>query len=763
MDLTALAADRPLRLRALFVPLFLLVASALPVLGGSLRGVVIDPDARPVARADVRVVGPIGARLVRTDAEGRFEVRDLPAATYDLLVEAAGLQAPTHRVTMAPEGDVEIRIPLTLGAVNETIVVSAAHVEVPLSSAPGSVTVVDRAELKARQIDNLGDALRHVPGLNVSRNGGPGALTSLFPRGGESDYTLVLVDGIRVNTFGGGLDLSRLALAGVEQIEVVRGPQSAQYGAEAIGGVIQMVSRSGGRPSAEAMFEGGSRDSTHYALSSAGSHGRWSWLGAADRQASDGENGNTTAQGEQVTNDDWLRRHASAGLGYAPSPHASLRANGRVSKGERGAPGPYGSDPLGFYGGIDEIARGRHNDAQFGVTADHSWGKLLEGRARQRWSFNHADFDSDFRSAFQGVIFDSGLETRRDSIRTQSDLLVAASTSLSAGFEISAERARSTFVTGGQSQEVPIERRAGGYFAELRQDLGPSMALTAGLRLEHFRREALEGNPFARPAFPEDTTTSLNPRVSWVWRAISGESGTPETRLHVSAGTGIRAPDVFEIAFTDNPELQPERSRSVEAGVSQRLRPLDVSVQLTGFYNRYDDLIVAVGTSLRDASRYRTDNISNARSRGVELAADWRSSWGLLVRGAYTWLDTEVLAVDGSSVAPPPFAPGDPLIRRPSHRGSLAAQLTLPRVTAFAEMSARGRTLDVEPNLGAGAGLFENPGHAVVDAGVSTRLTRHAELFARALNLLDRRYEETLGYPAPSRRGMVGVRLAVGE
>ena len=763
MDFTALAADRPVRLRALLVSLFLLITSAVPALGGSLRGVVTDPDARPVARADVRVVGPIGARLVRTDAEGRFEIDDLPAATYDLLVEAPGLQAPTQRVTIAPEGDVEIRIPLTLGAVSESIVVSAAQVEMPLSSAPGSVTVVDRAELKARQIDNLGDALRHVPGLNVSRNGGPGALTSLFPRGGESDFTLVLVDGIRVNTFGGGLDLSRLALAGVEQIEVVRGPQSAQYGAEAIGGVIQVVSRSGGRPSAEAMLEGGSRDSTHYALSTAGSHRRWSWLGAVDQQASDGENGRATAQDERVTNDDWVRRHASVGLGYTPSSDTSLRATARVSEGERGAPGPYGSDPLGFFGGIDEVARGRNNDAQFGVTADHSWGRVLEGRARQRWTFNHADFDSDFRSAFHDIISDSGLETRRTSIRSQSDVLLTETSSVSAGLEFNVERARSTFVTGEQSQEVPIERRVAGYFAELRQDLGPSMAVTAGLRLEHFRRDALEGNPFARPAFPEDTTTSLNPRVSWVWRAISGESGAPETRLHVSAGTGIRAPEVFEIAFTDNPELQPERSRSVEAGFSQRLRPLDVSVQLTGFYNRYDDLIVAVGTSLRDASRYRTDNISNARARGVELAADWRSSWGLLVRGAYTWLDTEILAMDGTGVAPPPFEPGDPLIRRPSHRGSLAAQLTLPKVTAFAEMSARGRTLDVEPNLGASAGLFDNPGHAVVDAGLSARLTRHAELFARGLNLFDRRYEETLGYPAPGRRGMVGVRLAVGE
>lgn len=292
------------------------------------------------------------------------------------------------------------------------------------------------------------------------------------------------------------------------------------------------------------------------------------------------------------------------------------------------------------------------------------------------------------------------------------------------------------------------------------------MAVTAGLRLEHFRRDALEAdpNPFApRPRFPAETTTSLNPRVSWVWSAIRDEDGTPRTRVRASAGTGIRAPDVFEIAFTDNPELQPERSRSFEVGLSHRVRPMDVEIEVTSFYNRYDDLIVAVGTSLRDASRYRTDNISNARARGIELSAGWRAPWGLLVRGAYTWLDTEILAVDGTRTAPPPFSPGDPLIRRPRHRGAVSARFSLDRVTAFAELGARGRTLDIEPNLGASGGLFENVGHAVADAGLAVRVTRHAEVFARALNLLDRRYEETLGFPAPVRRGIVGVRLAVGN
>ena len=100
--------------------------------------------------------------------------------------------------------------------------------------------MLTREDLDARQITTLGDALRLVPGFAVARNGGPGTVTSVFPRGGESDYTLVLVDGVRTNAFGGGLDLSQVPIADAERIEVVRGPQSALYGSDAIGGVVQV-------------------------------------------------------------------------------------------------------------------------------------------------------------------------------------------------------------------------------------------------------------------------------------------------------------------------------------------------------------------------------------------------------------------------------------------------------------------------------------------------------------------------------------------
>ena len=179
------------------------------------------------------------------------------------------------------------------------------------------------------------------------------------------------------------------------------------------------------------------------------------------------------------------------------------------------------------------------------------------------------------------------------------------------------------------------------------------------------------------------------------------------------------------------------------------------------FFNRYDDLIVAVGGALSGASRYRTDNISNARARGLELGVAWRGPQGLSARGSYTFLDTEVLAVDNTGAAPPPFTVGDPLLRRPRHQGSLDLLWTRKALSAFAEVRARGEVLDVEPSFGAFGGLFESAGFTVVDVGASWRFAHGIEVFARALNLLDRPYEEFLGYPAPGRLGVVGVRVAV--
>jgi outer membrane receptor protein involved in Fe transport len=361
------------------------------------------------------------------------------------------------------------------------------------------------------------------------------------------------------------------------------------------------------------------------------------------------------------------------------------------------------------------------------------------------------DLSSDFVSRFDT----SDSRTRRVDLRLQEDMAFTPVVGASAGVEFQRERGSSTFVTGPEFTEIPIYRSVAGTFAEFRYASRERLFVTAGLRLEHLTRDALEPDAFStRPPFPEQSIDSLNPKLAVSYR-ING------ARVHASAGTGIRPPNVFEIAFTDNPNLKPERSRSFEAGVDQTLAGGALALRATAFFNRYDDLLVTIERSLRDASRYKTDNVSNARARGLELAADARPLRALTARATYTLLGTEILSVDGLvGTAPPPFKVGDPLLRRPRHQGALDLVYAHRRVTAFVDLTTRSRTLDVEPSFGSSRGLFFSSGYAVANAGMSVRVAPAVDVYGRVLNVTDRAYEEALGFPALRRSALIGVRIA---
>lgn len=744
---------------SLIATALLFCVCAVQATAATLGGRVLDPSGTPVADAVVIVDGPVGVRTARTDTDGRFQFTHLPDARYRVFVELDGFTAAPEVVRLDAERGQDIELRLRLAPLAESIVVAAAPVPRPTSESPASVTVVTREEIAARQLETVADILRATPGFSVGRNGGRGALTSLFPRGGESDYTLVLVDGMRLNGFGGGLDLGLLPFADVEQVEIVRGPQSAVFGSDAIGGIVHLTTRHGGPPSAGAQVEGGGQSTVRVVGGVRGAAGRWSFGAGGERNQTDGFTGIAPATGEHVSNDDWDSSTLNASIGWTKSAATAVRADLRWLDSERGNPGPFGSNPIGAYTAVDRIARGANTHRQAGLQGRIPWSERFGGRIEQRFQVTTADLDNRFTSSFG----DSFFETRRISGRTQTDAILTPTTGLSAGFEALSERARGTYLTGESFQQIPIERLLIGGFAEVRQDLGNRASLTAGLRIDDIRRQALEGdpNPFgARPAFPLDAVTSANPRGAFRAVVWQDARGLARTTVRASVGSGIRAPDAFETAFTDNPSLQPERSRSVDVGVTHLLVQ-GMTVDATLFLNRFDDLIVAVGRSFQDASRYRTDNISNARARGVELAGAWRHSLGVTARAAYTFLDSEILAVDQSADAPPPFKIGDPLIRRPRHQAALDLGWTRGAFAAFSQVRTRGSVLDIEPSFGASGGLFTAPGFTVIDAGASWRVHKYLEAFARGLNLLDRRYEEAYGYPAPGRLGMVGLRVAV--
>ncbi|HAK56517.1 MAG: TonB-dependent receptor [Vicinamibacterales bacterium] len=738
--------------------LFVTILLPRPGLAADLNGTVVDPDGRPVPNARVLLsrAGAVSATTT-TDAQGRFGMV-LAAGRYEVRASVPGFRSDVVPLDVGADDLLRITIALRVSAIEESVVVSASPVDRPLSRTPDSVTVIDADELRAHQVETVSDALRLVPGLTVTQSGGRGGVTSLFPRGGESNFTLVLIDGVRANAFGGGFDFAHLPIADIDRIEIVRGPQSALYGSDAIGSVVQIVTRRGGPTRTAGLVEGGGFGTTRAAGSVAGSHNGWSWGAAGERLDTDGFTGEAPDTGEPVTNDDYRRTDGSFNLGWEGGRDVAIRGTGRLSAFERGFPGPFGSDPLANVSAIDTVSRGENDIRLFSVDAEFPWSQRVTQDIQIAWSGLDGTFTSPFGT--------SESESRRVTVRGQADAALLPRMGLSIGGELLRESAESTFITGPSADRVPVERSALGVFGELRYDAGDRLYLTAGARVERIHRDALAPDPNAfspRPRFDASTVVSTNPKLTVAYfLQPPGRRERRWTRVHGSVGTGIRPPDAFEIAFTDNPSLEPERNRSFDIGVEQTFAGGAFIVDATGFYNRYDDLIITVGRSFQDASQFRTDNISNARARGLELVASTRTSWGLAATLTYTWLDTDVLAVDQSDAAPPPFDVGEPLIRRPRHQGAVDLVYRRGPVTAFGQVLARGQNLDVEPSFGAFGGLYTNPGYGVVNLGGTIAVRRELEVFARITNLLDRAYEATFGFPALGRSAIVGVRVAAG-
>lgn len=743
--------------RVLLLVFFLLLSLATPAAADIVRGRLTDPSGRPVPQAQVLIIsGGAVVAIATTDRDGRFGPITLPAGEYEVSASANGLRLKPQRITVAATGVAEVNAALELSAVREAVVVSAAQVDRPLSRVTDSVTVIDRTEIERAQIDTAADALRRVPGFGVVQSGTRGAITSFFPRGGESDYTQVFVDGMPINFFGGGFDAAHLSVSGLERIEVVRGPQSALFGGGAIGGVINLVTRKGGAPHASATFEGGAYGTTRVAAETSGGRGAWSWGAAIERMASDGVTSFRSSVGGNVTNDDYERIAGSAGVSWSDRATRRVRADVRFDRNDRGNPGPFGSDPLDRY---SEISISRGENRPRGVSASALFGdpRRLRHSVQASWM----DMPATFTTAF-GTSED---RSRRTTARYQADVERGA-LGLSSGLEVVKERADNTFVTNANFEGIPVNRTLAGFFAEGRYDASSRAGLTLGMRVERIERGALAPDAFgSRPPLDEDVVWSFNPKVSAVWflrgdRASSAADGW--TKIRGGAGTGIKPPTVFELGFTDNPSLKPERSRSFDLGLEHAIGGQPLVIDTTAFFNSYDDLIVSVGANIADASAFQSDNVANARAAGLETGVRWIGPGGLSVRASYTYLRTRVLAVDDvADGAPNPFEVGDWLIRRPRHAFSIDADVSRGPVTAFVQVNGRGRFLDVEPNFG--APTFFAEGYEVVALGGAYRLGRQLELFARVTNIFDREYEEALGYPSLGRAAMAGLRVAVGR
>ena len=712
-----------------------------------LSGTVVDQSGRALPRAYVSAVDANARELAAAfaDESGRFHLVVAESSTCRVRASLTGFEPADAECGAQP-----LRITLAVAPIQENVVVTATRTEAPAGQVGASVTTFTADDLERRRVPLAADLLRTTPGATVIRAGAPGGVTSLFVRGGESSYNKVLLDGIPLNEPGGTFNFSNLTTDNLERLEIVRGAQSALFGSDAMSSVVQLITRRavpGARPQATGSIEAGSYGTVRGGGSVSGTVRAFDYsfgvLGmSTDNQEPNSAFTNTTVSG-------------TAGLAIAPD--ATLRFVGRTERQHNGTPGQTA------YGRPDLDAFFERHDSATGVTFDQQLTTRLRQRASYSFTLSHqqstnlvADppytpqYDGHVAPfAFSDFLFDSFNSLQRHHASYQADIRLANDAShgdqlLTLLADYDGERA--TLQDRLAQTETPAARDNTG-IAVQHQAVWRRIVVTVGGRFEH---NASFGNAGV-------------PRGSIV--VVAHESGASratfgDTRLRASAGLGIKEPTVLQSFspspfFRGNPDLQPERSRSVDAGVEQRLFGDRARVEVTWFDNEYRNLI---STRTTNPATFEAQyfNIGLTQARGAEIVADAAPGSALRLRGGYTFLDSEI--VDSTSPSSIVLQPGKWLFRRPRHSGFVGASWSQGRISADLSGLFIGRFVDsdfssLQPPI------LEHPSYTTWDARLSVAVAPHAAVLLSIDNLTDTDYQEPLGYPALGRAVRVGLRV----
>lgn len=723
--------------------------------GAVICGVVYDPDGRAVAGAKVSLLnGMRSVASIKTNSQGAYEFQGLRSGAYTVVANRPGFTVISAEIDIQGGENIAADLHFKLSAVQEQVIVSASLGGALAPQIGSSVTVVSKSDIEEQGADTLADALRNLPGVDINRTGQMGAVTSAFIRGGNSNYNLVMIDGIPMNDFGGTFDLAPLPVDGVEAVEVTRGPESALYGSNAVAGVINVVSDRGeGAPQFSFLGEGGSYDTYRIATSGTGLERGFSWAYDLARYDTQGP----------VMDDTYRNQTSFVSLGYSRSPRRKLFVHFFGDAGAEVNPGPYGSDPDDLFGGIAASATRQKQDL-FGYQA--SYTEQFSSRFQQVTSVSAATDLFSFPSS-SGNSFEKNL---RLVANTRSEVTISPKDVFVAGFEYDHERYDDTFITDASENPFNLARNMYAFFAENRWNAGNRWFLTTGVRVDSIQTGALPADEAdaGRPFIPAATVNQVDPRISAAYLARQANSSSIAgiTRIHGSFGTGIRPPDGFELGFTDNPQLKPERSISFDLGIEQRILNDKVVFDSTYFYNRYKDQIVTLGGSFANLSTFTSANIANSRAFGIENGIRVRPIRSLEISGEYTWLNTAILALDGSATdVVLPFTVGEQLIRRPRTSAGYNVTWHHGPLMVNSNASIRGSVLDLEPNFGNFACelglqcLFWNKGYVDANAGFAYALPRGVEIYGRLNNFLNEKYEESFGFPSLRLNFMAGIKI----
>jgi vitamin B12 transporter len=603
------------------------------------------------------------------------------------------------------------------------VVVTATRLEENAREVASYTTVISASEMERSQHRFVLDALRHLPGLDVVQAGPAGGATSVFLRGANSEHTLVLVDGVEANDAispGRTFNFAHLTDDNIDRIEVVRGPQSVLYGSDAIGGVINIITKTGrGDPRVSVRAEGGGFGTYRVGVGLVGASDEVNYSMGASRyetngfSAADQDLGNLEDDGYENTN-------FSTRLGITPADFFDLNLYARFvgTRADIDNGGGAGRDDINNVVKHDQwLLKVEPRLMLFGRLWEQKLGLALTEVSREN--------DNGIDPAHPDDLTLSAFESRISDVDWQHNLHLHASNILTVGLETEEDRGESLFHSespfGPFTSAFDEEKvRTWGGYAQNKVRIAEQFAGTAGVRADDHEK------------FGRHVTYRLTSAYLFDDRG---------TKARATLGTGFKAPSLFQLfsSFGD-PTLQPEESLGWDVGVDQQLWGNKTAISLTWFRNDFDNLIDF------DNATNRFTNLGGAETRGIEFAALLNAIEDLGLQVSYTYTDANDKAT------------GQELLRRARHKGSVTADYSFVDYGNVSLIVGYVGERDDNDFSTFPATRVTLDDYFLVNLAASYEVSESLQVFGRVENLLNENYVEVTGFGVPGIAAYVGIK-----
>ena len=694
----------------------------------TLHGLVTDPSGRAVSGAKIVLSGLAtntsvanSAAETSSGADGRFELRAAPGR-YRISISRESFARVERELEVSAGSRHDLEFQLALEPLASSVIVTAESNPVEVGSTTATVDVITRSQIDHREETTLANLLATEPGFSLARTGPEGGQATIFLDGGNSNYTKVLIDGAPANDSGGFIDISNFTLDSVDKIEVAHGAESAVYGSDAMAGVLQIFTHRGTTriPELDLTADVGSFDSGRGSAQLSGV------LSALDYSA--GANYFSTIG--QGPNDRFLNRGFNGNFGWKIREGNTLRLSLRDNSSFAGIPGQTLFLPP--------------NLAESSILHNFYGSLTWEAQTGEHWHWRVSGTEASLHSTTDDQpSFISTSQFNRAAFDAQSSYLFRQG-ALTAGYYVERENGFPAALSGEHTDRT---NQAG--FVDLRIHPLSRLTLNAGVRAE-------DNSSFRTRVVPRAG-------VSYVVRKNGDAIGA--TRLHAFYGQGIDEPRLDQSFGTDpcfpgNSTLRPEQSRTGSAGIEQHLASDRVRVTADYFYDQFRDIISFAFFAPTPSCIFGVGTFFNtdlARARGIHFNAETQIRRWLTLAGHYTYDDSRVLrapnAFDPSELA------GNRLLRRPVNSATVELNASVRRFDFNLVGYITGQRTDSDF---LGLGFMRNPGYSRFDVAGTYRLDRRMSVFVRAGNVLDKQYQDALGYPALGREVRGGLRLKFG-